>query len=80
MELLIPIIIIAGIIACCAIGYDIGREVEKRRQSDESYRQGYQAALWDLNREINYMTAHGYKFPLLHLFDWLAKKLGPKKE
>ena len=31
MEILIPIIIIAGIIASCAIGYDIGREVERRK-------------------------------------------------
>ena len=47
---------------------------------NEDFEKGYRQALLDIRREINEKTAQGYKFPLLHIFSWIDKKLGLKTE
>ena len=43
-----------------------------------TYSDAYKECLVDLKKEINRLTVERYQFPLLHIFDWIDKKLGVK--
>ena len=40
--------------------------------------QGYKAALHDIEKEIDYAAINQYKFPILHIRDFIDRRLGKK--
>lgn len=44
----------------------------------KSYLKGRQDALRDIKNQINLAAVNGYKFPILHLLDYIDKELGLK--
>ena len=45
----------------------------------ENERNGYLAALADVEEEIDMCTISGYQFPILHLRKWIDKQKGKEK-
>ena len=43
--------------------------------TESDFDKGYNDALRDVKAELKRMTLKGYQFPLLHIFEWLDKKL-----
>lgn len=44
----------------------------------EEYLDGRKAALLDVKKQIDFAAAQGYKFPILHLLDYIDRELGLK--
>lgn len=40
--------------------------------------QGYKAALRDIEKEIDYATINRYSYPILHVRDFIDRRLGKK--
>jgi hypothetical protein len=60
-----------------------GSQWRRRKSIDESdgsdyYLNGYKAALHDVEKEIDFAAVNQYKFPIIHLRDFIDKRLGRK--
>ena len=44
----------------------------------KDYSDGRRDALIDVKKQIDFAAAQGYKFPILHLLDYIDKELGLK--
>ena len=44
----------------------------------KDYSDGRRDALIDIKKQIDFAAANGYKFPILHLLDYIDKELGLK--
>lgn len=47
-------------------------------RNDPGYSEGRRDALIDIKKQIDFAAANGYKFPILHLLDYIDKELGIK--
>ena len=51
---------------------------ENDQKYSEDYLKGRQDALMDIKKQIDFAAAQGYKFPILHLLDYIDKELNLK--
>jgi hypothetical protein len=47
-------------------------------RNDPGYSEGRRDALIDIKKQIDFAASQGYKFPILHLLDYIDKELGLK--
>lgn len=47
-------------------------------KNDPGYSEGRRDALMEIRKQIDFAAANGYKFPILHLLDYIDKELGLK--
>lgn len=51
---------------------------EINQECFKSYLKGRRDAMRDIKQQINFAAVQGYKFPILHLLNYIDKELGLK--